>query len=247
MRYHNIYLFGQMWDEDAISKEAHTVEGLSKLIERISDFKAELSGFRSYRTCGAIAVSAVGLKSTLDGIQERSLEVTMQLLNSLARKKCAATSQQVAAAAKALDERPTTARSVKTYKVLCEAAEAQLSQSEATRFELETAWRLLMKQGFRLSVEDQLAHDELHGKCRDLREVKLPKAQAHLESLPADIVVSISNDAVSDGHSWPLAEGLSGSERSSLRSPPHEEAHSPSRERNISVGSADFLNQDEDA
>lgn len=217
MRYHHIYKFGEEWDENAFGREAHTFESLSGQIRLMSEFTGELAGFRLHRTCGVIHVNASGLRSMLEPIPERGLSATMRSLASLAHEKCVLTNQQLSTATKALDERCSTPQSVATYKVLCEATETQLLRSEEVMYNLEDAWRLLMKHGFRITAEDQLQLEVLRTRRRDLEEVKLPQAKAYLASLlmqqqqqnqssppPEPEIVVTLHASQGDTHDWSL-------------------------------------------
>lgn len=211
MRYYHIFKFGEEWDEDAFANQEHTLESLSKQVQLMSEFKGDLVGFRLHRVFGAIAVNGTELRSSLEPIYERGLMVTMRMLSLLAHEKGAATNQQVITAIKALDERPHTPhtpQAVKSFSTVCETVDDQLAKAEMARGELESAWRLLTKQGFRVSVEDQLLLDQLQMRCLDLQEVKLPQAKAFLESLPPDVVVHLHTPGCDEVHGWPLSSNV---------------------------------------
>lgn len=228
MRYHNIYKFGKEWNADAFAKEAQTLEGLSTQIRHMSELKEELKGFRLHRPSGIFMVHGAGLRGILEPIPEQGLAVMMRLSASIAHDKCILTSQQILTATKALDERPTSPETVKTYQVVCDSVEAQLLASEAVVDDLESTWRLLAKQGYRIAVEDQLQLDMLQKKRRSLDEVKLPQAKAYLANLPPppaepDIVVTVHASPRGE-HDWSLTcMGIGGDELATLRMDLQEE------------------------
>jgi len=223
MRYYPIHLFGVEWDQDAFAKEAHTLESLSGKIRLMNEFQGELAGFRSTRTFGVISVNASGMKNVLEPLLENALVATMRSLALRSHQKCVLTSQQLTVGIKALDERPTSAQSVQTYGVLCDATGTLLLEADAAADGLESAWRLLVKQGFRVTSEDQLQMEVLRTRYRDLDEVKLPQAREYLANLPPptppqpDVVVTVHVED-REKQDWSMTRsGLPGAELSTLR------------------------------
>lgn len=227
MHYHHIYNFGERWDGDDFSRQVHTFESLSAQIQQMNDFKAELSSFRLNRAFGAIHVNGVGLRSTLEPVPEQALVVMMRSLASLAHQTCLTTTQQLTISIKSLDERPATPQSVENFEKLCGATHEQLERSSELKDDLEDAWRLLLKQGYRISMEDQLLVEVLRARRKDLED-KLTQARAYLANLDPDVVVTVSVNALeADVHEWSLTcTSVAGKEMASVKMDVEEEISS---------------------
>merc|ERR1711908_108973 len=108
----------------------------------------------------------------------------------------------------------------------------QLERSEELKDDLEDAWRLLLKQGYRISMEDQLLVEVLRARRRDLED-KLTQARAYLTdlretNLDPDVVVTVSVNALeADVHEWPLTcTSMGGNEVASVNMDVEEEVSS---------------------
>mmetsp|Transcript_39288 Transcript_39288/g.61234 ORF Transcript_39288/g.61234 Transcript_39288/m.61234 type:complete len:843 (-) Transcript_39288:165-2693(-) len=214
LRFHHIYEFGLMWDEEEVANQKHTIESLSKQILRMDEFKAELSQFRAHRAVGIIYVHGAQLRSILDPVPERALLILRQRLVSLTREKCSVVSQMLDTMIKGLDDKPTASEMERAsaYNRLVDSVESQLPKLVDVVDEVDSARHVMTQQALRVSMEDQLSYEMLHTRLSDLEQVKLPQAKAHRDTLFPDLVVTV-HVAPGEKDDWSLTcVSMSGSE-----------------------------------
>jgi hypothetical protein len=218
MRFHHIYEFGLLWDEEEFAEQTHTIESVCKQIARMDEFKAELSHFRAHRAVGVMYVHGAHLRGILEPVPEQVLLALRQRLSSLVREKCAAVSQMLDVMIKGLDDRPNASDSerIATYTRLVDTTESQLPKLADAIDEVDAARHVMEKQSIRLSMEDQLCHEIMHTRHTDLEEVKLPQAKSFVPLLFPDLVVSV-HVKTGEYHDWSVTcVSMSGSELTQL-------------------------------
>merc|ERR1711879_358095 len=197
------------------------------------EYAAELEKFPLQRNVGLISLQGKELREELARIPEHALAVMKRLLVVLARDKCAEACQQVIAAIKALEDgsgddaasplacSPSTARRRRSrlsvlstgslplgeerdfYAKVIRSVMEQVAMIDSLKVDVDLAYRVLARHRVRISGDEQFQYEVLQSKWKDLLDVRLPEAKAHLNELETYVSTTIQTSP-GPHHSMPL-------------------------------------------
>ncbi|KAF4726418.1 hypothetical protein FOZ63_030166, partial [Perkinsus olseni] len=195
-----VFDFGLQWDENQyIEQVGQDCDRISEDMDLMKDFKeAVIPNVKLHHTVGAILVDGQPMRSSLEPVPVRALEVMKRLLNDIAEEKSKEVVGKLEQIHRTLDNKPTSGEhdgdgppaSLPAYTGYISAVrqiQDELQGLEEGNEMVTGLYATLRKFGATISLDEQMQLDVMQSKMEELTDKKLLEASVCIENIRMDM------------------------------------------------------------